>query len=130
MAKETRKKVLSKKHLARVERERLQARYILLGSLAVVLLAVGLVVYGILDQNVLMPLKPVARVNGEKISLGDFQARVRYIRLTAVNQAEQTYQIMQMFGDDPQFQQFYLSNLQQSAQQLEPLVLGQSVLDA
>jgi parvulin-like peptidyl-prolyl isomerase len=129
MPKETRKKIVTKKHLARVERERRQARYILFGSLFVILLTVGLVGYGILDRSVLAPLRPVAVVNGERISLKELQTRVRYMRQTTVQRAEQTYQILQMFGQDPQFQQFYLSNLQQLQQQLQPTVMGQQVLD-
>ncbi len=130
MARAPKSKVVTRKHLARVERERLQTRYILIASALVILLTIGLVGYGILDQRVLAPLKPVARVNGEKITLKDWQTRVRYVRLTTVNQAQQTYQIMQMFGGDDTFQQYYLSSLQQISQQLEPTTLGQKVIDA
>lgn len=130
MAKDSRKKVVTKKHLARIERERLQTRYIMLASLLVIVLAVGLVGYGILDQKVLTPLKPVVTVNGQKVSLRDFQTRTRYIRQTTVQRAEQTYQIMQMFGNDPQFQQYYLNSLQQLSQQLVPATLGQQVVNA
>lgn len=130
MAKDSHKKVITKKHLARIEREQLQTRYILIASLVVILVTVGLVGYGILDQKVLLPYKAVAKVNGQKISLGEFQTRVRYIRMTTNQSALQTYQVMQMFGNDTQFQSYYLNSLQQMEQQLEPSILGQNVVDA
>jgi parvulin-like peptidyl-prolyl isomerase len=133
MTRETRaskKKVISKKHLARIERERLQTRYILIGSIVVVALAVGLLGYGLLDQKVITPLKPVAKVNGESISLKDFEKRAKYIRLVTVQRAEQTYQFMQLFGNDPQFQQYYLNSLQQLDSQLQTDYLGQTVVSS
>jgi hypothetical protein len=51
MAKETRRRAAtSKKHLARVERENLQRKYILWSSGIVLALVFGFILYGILEQ--------------------------------------------------------------------------------
>jgi len=131
MAKDSKKKVISKKHLARIDRERRQTRYILIASLAVIAVVIGLIGYGILDQTVLKPLKPVAKVGADNISTIEFQARVRYSRQSIINQMSQTVQFAQMFGSDPQTQQYFMSSIQQMASQMsDPTTLGQQVLDA
>lgn len=129
MAKEPKSKVLSKKHLARIEREQMQTRRILIASGVVLLLVIGLVAYGILEQSFFRPMQPVATVNGDKISTRDFQARVRYTRQGIVNRYNQYAQFAQAFGSDPNTQQMFSDQLQQIASQLNPVPLGQQVLD-
>jgi hypothetical protein len=53
MAKEDNPKIISKKHLARLEKERIQNRYIMIASIVVLVLVLAVVGYGILDQTVL-----------------------------------------------------------------------------
>jgi peptidyl-prolyl cis-trans isomerase D len=131
MAKEpSRRTATSKKHLARVEREKLQRKYILWSSGIVLALVFGFILYGILEQSVLKPRQPVARVNGESITIREFQARVRYARNSIIQQWYETYQFSQMFGDDPSTQQYFSSTLNQLAVQLQGNLLGQQVLDA
>jgi peptidyl-prolyl cis-trans isomerase D len=131
MAKETRKRAAtSKKHLARVERENLQRKYILWSSGIVLALVFGFILYGILEQAVLIPRQPVARVNGESITTREFQARVRYARNSIIQRWYETYQFSQMFGDDPSTQQYFSSTLNQLAVQLQGNLLGQQVVDA
>ncbi len=130
MAKDTKKKVLTKKHLARLERERRQRRYILIASITVVVLVVGFIGYGILDRLVLQPLQPVATVNGVKITTKDWQARVRYSRQSIIQQYIQTAQLAQAFGSDPSTAQYFSSSLQQIASQLnDPTTVGNQVLN-
>lgn len=129
MAKETRGRVISKKHLARIERERMQRRYILIGSAIVILLVIGFIGYGLLDQSVLQPLQPVASVDGQNISTRNWQAHVRYARQGIVQQYIQTYSFAQAFGSDPSTQQYFANSLQQIAAQLDPTTVGQQELD-
>jgi peptidyl-prolyl cis-trans isomerase D len=130
MAKENRRSAFtSKKHLARVERENLQRKYILWASGIVLTLVVGFILYGILEQTVLKPRQPVATVNGESITTQEFQARVRYARNSIIQRWYETYSYSQMFGDDPSTLQYFSSTLNQLAAQLEGTSLGQQVLD-
>jgi parvulin-like peptidyl-prolyl isomerase len=93
-------KVLTKKHLARQERERRQTRLILwIGSLGI-LIALGLVAYGYLKQNVLEQRQAVAQVNGVKIASGQWQNRVRFQRAQMINMYNQYATYEQYFGMD------------------------------
>jgi peptidyl-prolyl cis-trans isomerase D len=119
MAKNPVSKVATKKHLARLEREQLQTRYIMIGSAIVLALVVLLIGYGILDQYVLQPAKPVAKVNGDAVSVSEFQANVRYQRYSVISYYNQ---IFQYFGQNDQY-------VQQEQYQLTKEVIGQQTLD-
>ena len=87
MAKETKEsspRLTSKKHLARLERENRLKKYLLAGIIAILVIIVGLVLYGILNNSVLKPMKAVARINNTKITVEQFQKRVEYERLSNV----------------------------------------------
>jgi parvulin-like peptidyl-prolyl isomerase len=73
---------VTKKHLARAERERIQRRWILIISAAIAILIVGLLFAGWVDLN----LVPVATVNGENISTAYFRGRVRLYEAEMINQ--------------------------------------------
>ena len=111
------------KFVARKEREEKQAaliRNISIGIVIVVLLLIG---YGYLDQTVIQKQKAVATVNEEKITISEFQARVRLDRDNQINQYLQYAQFAQ-YGMDVEGQlQSIEANLSQ------PLQIGQSVLD-
>ena len=117
-------KVVTKKHLARVERERRQTRLIIGISIGGILLAVGFLVYGYLKINVLAQREPVAVVNGVKITTEEWQERVRLQRVNLMNLYDQYSFYQQSFGLDvsQQLQQI-LSTLQNTD------TLGQQVLD-
>ena len=117
-------KIQSKKHIARLERERRQTKliqYIAIGVVAAVILVLG---YGYLDLTVLQKYQPVAEVNGEKITTKEFQARVTIQRNQLLNQYMQYSQYQQLFGMDVSAQ------LQQLQTELNtPTNVGQQVLD-
>ena len=115
--------VQSKKHIARLERERRQIKliqYISIGVVAAVILIIG---YGYLDINVLQKLQPVAEVNGDRITTREFQARV----------VLQRNQLLRQYVEYLQYQQFGLdtsAQLQQIESSLSiPTAIGQQVLD-
>lgn len=117
-------KVQSKKHVARLERERRQIKLIQYVSIAVVAVVLLIIGYGYLDINVLQRLQPVAEVNGEEISTREFQARVVLQRNQILRQYVEYLQYQQVFGLDTSAQ------LQQIEASLNnPTVIGQQVLD-
>jgi parvulin-like peptidyl-prolyl isomerase len=129
MARGRRKPTLTKKHLARIEREQLQRRYIIIASAVVLIAVVGLIAFGIIQQAVLIPRQPVAIVDNQKITTREFESRVRYQRRQLVQQYTQTYQSMQVFGTDPNTQAFFQQQLRQIQLQLDPQSMGQDVLN-
>jgi parvulin-like peptidyl-prolyl isomerase len=89
---------MTKKHLARAERERIQRRWILGGTIATFVLVVGLIIFGWANVN----LTPVATVNGVDIETDDYQGRIRLAEAEIINQAffqEQIDQLPQQLGD-------------------------------
>lgn len=125
------KKIKNKKHIARAQMERRQRNWIIGITSGVVVLVIALLVYGYLQQNVFLKKKAVASVNGENITLEQFQKRVRYNRSRAINQYQQYLQIMQIFGQDPNspIAQQYQAQLQQLASQLSnPISMGQQTI--
>lgn len=130
MTKEPKQQYLTKKHIARLEREKRQTRLILIGTIVVVIAVFMLLGYGILNEKVLKPNRPVAEVGPDKVSISDFQEYARFMRQQYINQYLQTYQLSQLFGSDENSKSYFDSSLQQIAAQLEPATLGQNVLSS
>lgn len=116
-------KVVSKKHVARLERERRQVRLIQYIAIGVVAAVILILAYGYLDINYLQAREPVAEVNGDKITTKEFQARVILQRNELLSQY-MLYQQYQQFGLDVSSQ---LSQIESSLS--VPSVVGQGVLD-
>ena len=77
-------KILTKKHLAKLERENRQKKFLLIGIIAVVVVILGLITYGILSNTVFKSMKPVAKVGNTTITVKQFQDRVGYDRYQMV----------------------------------------------
>lgn len=115
--------IQSKKHVARLERERRQTKLIQYIAAAVVLAVVLILAHGYLDINYLQARRPVAEVNGVKISVKEFQARVTLRRNQMLNQYTQYYQLQQ-YGMD------VAAQLQQLESELNfPVITGQQTLE-
>jgi parvulin-like peptidyl-prolyl isomerase len=117
-------KIATKKHIARLERERQQVRLIQTVSITAIVIVVLLVAYGIFDSTYLKAHKPVAEVNGEKIALSYWQERLQLTRLNLANNLQQYQYYQQNFGMD----------LSQQIQQIQlylqaPETLGNQVLN-
>jgi peptidyl-prolyl cis-trans isomerase D len=99
-------KIITKKHLARLERERIQNRRIIIISSIILVFVVSLIGYGIVDQYVLQGLKPVAKVGDEVITSKEFQVMVRYDRVNLISQYDQYSQLAAYFSGSSSFQSY------------------------
>lgn len=130
MAKNKSPKVLTKKHLARQERERRQTRLITgiaIGIIAIVVLGIA---YGLLNDTLFLNWRPAITVNGESKSLNEFQIRVRLSRQQLISQYMQYSQMAAMFGLDPSTDPQLSQTMTQITDELNtPSVLGSQVID-
>jgi len=130
MAKNKSPKIITKKHLARQDRERRQTRLITgiaIGIIAIVILGI---VFGLLNDTLFLNWRPAVTVNGETHSLHDFQAQVRMVRQQLISQYRQDTQIAAMFGIDPTTDTQMSQTLNQITSELDtPSVIGQQVMD-
>jgi parvulin-like peptidyl-prolyl isomerase len=83
MAKRAAEPKVTRKHIARAERERRQRNIILGTAIAITIAVSALLIIGVGGNLV----TPVAVVNGEKISTGEFRGRVRLAQAQLINQA-------------------------------------------
>ncbi len=119
---------LTKKHQAKLQREQMWRRWLIVGTIVVITLVVGLLVYGIFFQNLIQARQPIASVDQQNISSKSWQDRVRFQRANLLSNAQQTYQFAQAFGD-PSFQASFASQMQQIKLQLDSVSLGTQILN-
>ncbi|MFZ5885816.1 MAG: peptidylprolyl isomerase [Chloroflexota bacterium] len=127
---EKKPKVLTKKHIARLERERRQVTIVRTVAIAMIIIVAGLIGYGILDVNYLQLQKPAVEVNGEKISIKQFQERVQLQRANLVNIYQQYQFYQQTFGMDMSQQIQQISYYLQSPEAVGQLVIDQLIDEA
>ena len=125
--KQTNKRVKSKKHLARQQREAKQTRLIIIITIIIGVIVIGLLGYGAVDQFIVRPRQPVAQVGDTVITVSEFESQVQYTRIQMLNQTYQYYNFYQQFG---QFGESFLQTAQTIASQLaQPVSLGRDILD-
>ena len=121
----------TKKHQARAERERQQRRWILGGTIAIAVLLVAVLAYGIYDTTFVQPFHTVAEVNGETITSGEFEGRVRLIQRELLSQLSSYIQMESFFGSDPNLlQELRNVQVQLQTQLANPEVLGRDILES
>ncbi len=132
MAKESTPKIVTKKHLARLDRENRQRKFLQIGAAVIILLVVGVIIFGILDQTLLLDRKTVARVGNDKVTVAEFKKQVQFSRWQMIKQYESSLQIYQMLGADPNYGASFLNSMRQIQSQLSSenaTTLASSVLD-
>jgi parvulin-like peptidyl-prolyl isomerase len=121
---------LTRKQQSRVQREQRQRRYILIGAAVVAALVVAVIGFGIVDQAVLRPRQPIARVGDANITRGEFVKHAKFRRFNLIDQFLFIYQQMQFFGGDPSSQQFFQQQLTPIQTELtDSNSLGQKTID-
>ena len=130
MAKDNKSPIVTKKHLARIERERLQTRTILIISSVVIALVVLLIGWGVVDTYIVIPRQAIVSVDGTESNTRQFQALASFTRAQLVDQYAQYYNFMQMFGGDTTNQSSFIQTLSQISYQLQPEYLGQNTIDS
>jgi len=124
MAKKPKPKIVSKKHLARLEREHIQNRNIMIAASTILILVIAVIVYGVLSQTVLFDQQPVARVGSDVITTRQFEMQVRFNRYQLIQQYTQYQQMVAYFGSS---MQSYLTQIE--SQLSDPTSYGSTVLD-
>jgi peptidyl-prolyl cis-trans isomerase D len=130
MANAPRSRSASRKQQNRVEREQKQRAIVMIFTITVTLLVVLVLGYGLLDQYVLAPRKPVAQVEDIKISIDQFQARTRYNRFQLIQNTIQLIQYNQLFQTGDGSGGFFDSQIQNNLALLDnPTLMGERVVD-
>lgn len=125
--KSVKSKVVTKKHLAKKEKEARQTRIILISTIVLLGVIVSLVGYGLIDNYIVKPNKIVAHVGDKVIKAGEFEKEVKYYRLSMINQAYTYIQYSSMFGD---YGSSFLTQAQDMVTQLyDQEAVGKAVLD-
>lgn len=129
MAKNQATKVLTKKHMAKLERERRQVKAITIGAIIVIVGVLLLIGYGILNLTVLQVRQPIVEVDETVVTTKEFQARVRLARQQLINQYIQYYQFALMFGVDPNTDDYFSQTLTEISNRLaSPAIVGNDAL--
>jgi parvulin-like peptidyl-prolyl isomerase len=114
----------TKKHLARLEREKRQTNLILFSFIGILVIVAGLIGYTILYNVYLQARQPVAKVGTVNITVSEWQTRVLLQTQSLQSQYNMYQQYSQMLGMD------FSQQLQSIQDQLSnPTQLGQTVLD-
>ncbi len=130
MAKKTPTKIISKKHLARQERERQQTRLISGVAIGVVAIVILLIAYGLLNDTLFLRWRRAVTVNGESLTMQEFQVRVRATRQSLIGQYMQYVQLGQMLGVDPNSDSQMSQALSQISSELDSATtIGSQVID-
>jgi hypothetical protein len=110
----------------------LQKRIVIIATIALVVIVLGVIGYGILDQNVLKYQKPVATVYGTKITVSEFTAYAQISRLQQVqsyNYYNYYLQYAEMVGDYSTAYQAYSAMQSVQTNLADTSTFGTSVLN-
>src|ERR1035437_8131617 len=130
MAKNKSPKIVTKKHLARQDRERRQTRLITGIAIGIIALVILGIAYGLLNDTLFLNWRPAVTVNGESRSLHQFQVQVTVARQQLINQYQQYSQLAAMFGIDPTTDPQMSQTFTNITDELNtPSVLGSQVID-
>ena len=114
----------SRKEVLIARRHEQQTRRVWAFVVAVIALIAVVFLFGIVNELFLKPSRPVATINGEEITLGDWRDQVEYRRALLVSRISEIAELVS--GDVAQIQQIAGQELQAIS---DPETLGQQVLE-
>lgn len=115
--------------VGRVEREKQINRMISIVMISLLAIVAAVVIGGVIVDNFITPVKVVATVFGEEITVREFEIRVRMQRANMVSEHDRYFQEMSQV-DDPNYQQQYAQVVAQYEYQLDPPeIIGQTIIN-
>ena len=115
-------KPLSHKLRSRHEKELLYRRWLIIGAAIVLGATVLLLGWGIVQEYVLKPRRPVAVVHGDEIALNDYQRLVQYRRLVYQSNLNQMQSQLAQIDPEDENQSFMLQIYEQQVQTYQDLL--------
>ncbi len=119
----------NKKFLAQKEKEDRQKRIIIIATIAVLVVVIGLVVYGVVDRYFFQARTPIIELENQTITADQFEQLVRWSRRNLIIEIDQILMTFQQLGGSPEIYSYFEQQLSISISQLQqPLLVGQEVL--
>ena len=119
----------NKKFLAQKEKEDRQKRIIIIATIAVLVVVIGLVVYGVVDRYFFQARTPIIELENQTITADQFEQLVRWSRRNLIIEIDQILMTFQQLGGSPEIYSYFEQQLSVSISQLQqPLLVGQEVL--
>lgn len=112
-----------KQYTSRAEKERRWQRRVMIITAAMIAVSVLVLVFAIINEQLIQPRQAITTVNGDEISTRDYQDRVKFVRWLTADQIRDAY--FYLGGDIDTIQQYVgeqISSLQR------PLIIGSDVL--
>lgn len=118
----------TRKRMVGLQREQYYNRILLIATIAILVLVLGLVAWGLVYESLILPNRVVARVEDTEITGEQFRLRAQLNRQTLVNTYLQYVDTYQFFASDPNLSQQLLNQMYTIQNQLDPLYVGQLTL--
>ena len=109
--------------------EERQKKIIIYSTIAVLVIVIGLVVYGVIDRYVLKARTDVIELESQSITVSDFDQYVRWTRRNIIIEIDQILATFQQLGSSPEMFAYFEQQLIASTTQLQdPILVGQEVI--
>ena len=119
----------NKKFLAQKEIEDRQKKIVIIATISVLVIVIGLIVYGVVDRYVFRARATVIELDSYTISAAEFEQQVRWSRRNIIAEIDQILSTFQQLGGTSEVFAYFEQQLQISTTQLEqPLLIGQQVI--
>ena len=100
MKKRRAKAIVTKKHMARAKKERIQRNWIIAGAVITALFIFGILGYGWVYTQYIKPQQPIVIVDGQEISNREFEGRIRLASSSDSDPSTVSYQVLSELIDD------------------------------